>query len=135
MQNLREIGNYYYSFVNVDENPNNYTFELGVDYPGNDLSSSRSSPAEPNVVDSVSINDVLAELITNGQNTNFAVFGTQSTGNFSFSNYSWYKDSSIVPGVYTGTTSSVPSTQSLNGENSNNDIRLSVKYQYQPNQG
>ena len=111
MCNMHIFGEGCWSFINVSQNPDDYIFELGVDYSGNDLPNMpiTTSSAEPNTANSISINDVLAELETKQTyNTNFAVFGTTYTGpenadQYSaseFRNASWYKDSTVVPGSY-----------------------------------
>ena len=86
----------------VGQNPCDYTFELGVDYQGNDLNGMpiAKSPAQPKTENTVSINDVLATLETNEIGTNFAVFGAAYSGDASpnksdFKNFSWYKNSML----------------------------------------
>ena len=49
-----------WSFINVAQNPDDYTFELDVDYEGNDLNGMQitKSPDQPKSENAVSINDV-----------------------------------------------------------------------------
>ena len=138
MQNMCNVGGEFWSFINVSQNANGYIFELGIDYEGNDLPDMpiRKSYAQKEIDNTVSINDVLAELETrrnhrnkhkNKHCTNFAVYGSDyENDNKNCKNCIWFKDPKKVPGVYHKTKSNkhVASSSLANGPN----VRLSIKY-------
>ena len=138
MQNMRHSGGSNWSFISVNQNPKDYIFELGVHYNGHNLTHTTRSPAQPDLDNSISINDVLAILETkssvdeSGQTTNFAEFSSVKTGYNpdTYLNTCFYKDSSIIPGDYTGPSSNVPASTLANGVNDEggSDIRLCIKY-------
>ena len=130
MQNIHAIGGNFWSFINVDQNPYDYIFQLGVDYPEHPLD---GMPLTKLVVNdrgcAVSINNVLPMLETNSsvnaskKKTNFAVFGTDEHDG-GYNNFVWFKNSSKVPGKYESTKSSYRDQVSFRVNRSSLECRL-----------
>ena len=135
MARISDPGRYYYSYINVSEDPNNYVFHVGENYdsstdipPITICNKTYTMPLDKNEANqALSLNDVLVDLESNKFCTNVALF-LHDDRNSDPKSYERYKQKDKIPGSFNPSSPKTATPSSLPG-----GLMRTVFIKYDPN--